>query len=66
MAHGSPRIEICNSCNMYGMLPRFNKSECPTCKKPTEQISESDLKRKLNLSILDKLFVSFNWNKIKK
>lgn len=66
MAHGSPRKEICNKCNTYGLIPRFSESECPNCGGKTEQISNDDLKRKIGLMLHESLNIGFSWQKLKK
>ena len=66
MSHGNPRIEICNSCNMYGKTPRFSESKCPKCNGSAEQITESELKSKLGILIHKPLNIGFEWQEIKK
>lgn len=64
MAHGSPRLQICNKCNSYGLIPRFNKDICPDCNSNTKNITKEELKRKLGLLIHQKLNVGFKFRKI--
>jgi hypothetical protein len=64
MAHGSPRKEICDKCNIYGLTPRFSMSECPNCGERTRSISNDELREKLGLSILDSIPMYFDWKKV--
>jgi uncharacterized protein with PIN domain len=66
MAHGKPRKEICDKCNLYGLIPRFSESKCPKCGGPTRQINDDELKQKLGLKIYECILISFNWRKINK
>lgn len=61
MAHGSPRVQICEECNIYGLIPRFDKNECPECKKETKSIDRYVLKKRLDLLITDEVPMSFKF-----
>ena len=66
MAHGNPKIEICESCNLYGLTHRFSESKCPEC-GVTKSSSISELFNKLGLLFgVDHLYPSFTWQKISK
>lgn len=65
MAHGSPRKEVCETCNTYRKTPRFDISVCNVCGDTTEQIDDVDLKRKLGIMLLDDIPISFEWCEIK-
>lgn len=64
MAHGAPRLEICNNCNHYGLTPRFSESKCPKCGKPTEQIDRDEMKRKLGIGCWQDFNPSFTWRAV--
>jgi uncharacterized protein with PIN domain len=66
MAHGNPRICICNKCNMYGCIPRFSQNICTNCNGKVEQITKEELKKKLGLAIYQELpYIPFTFIKIK-
>jgi len=66
MAHGSPRINICMSCNRYILVPRFSPNpDCPDCGKESGQTSREKLRDMYNLGILYEFKLAFNsWSKI--
>ena len=66
MAHGNPRICICNKCNMYGSIPRFSPNICTNCNSKVEQITIEELRVKLKLMIHEPLpFIPFTFVKFK-
>lgn len=66
MAHGSPRLVICNNCDSYIAVARFSDNpKCPTCKKKSESTDENLIKKKYNISIFYNWIYNFNiWTNI--
>ena len=66
MAHGSPILHICRSCNQYIYNPRFSPAPICKCGKKAEQITQEKLRKLYDIHLLDNIVFSFdNWTKVK-
>ena len=61
MAHGSPRMEICEKCNIFGLTARFSESKCPECGKETRSVDNEELRKRLVIAVYHKVPYSFSW-----
>lgn len=47
--HGTPSRQICDDCNLYGLIPRFSERKCPKCGKETRTIGVIEIKKRFNI-----------------
>ncbi len=64
MAHGNPRKQFCDKCNIYGLIARFSENKCPKCGEETKSIDGEELRKRLDIMICENIPFSFNWSDV--
>ncbi len=66
MAHGTPKLSICNTCNQYTSSSRFSEyPKCPICNKTSIWTDKEYLMKNYWIPFMEFIYPNFNnWIKL--